>query len=281
MNEGVSIDKNKNRVLGILKTGSRVSNWIVISVGGSLIVPNDINTIFISNFKKVILKQISCGKRFIIVCGGGAIARDYQNAHKRIIRKADDIVLDWIGINATRFNAEFMASVFGDMTYEGIISDPNEGIMTKKPIVFAAGGKPGCSTDYVSVLLAENVGAQRIINLTNTDGVYNTDPNVKNGKKAKMFRNISWNNYLAMIPKKWTPGLSSPFDPVASKKAKRIGLEVVVVNGNNLINLETCLSSCGFKGTTINNLGYVPNLYPYVYKRKNRRARKAGDLDIY
>lgn len=255
----------------------------IISVGGSLIVPrNYVDTVFIWNFRETILKIVNKkNRRFIIVCGGGQIARDYQNVLKGIDPNATDSQLDWIGIQATRLNAQLIASIFGETSDQSVIINPNEKISTNKSIVVAGGWKSGCSTDYVTVLLARNVGARRVINLTNTDGVYDTDPNGENGKKAKMFKNISWNNYLAMIPKKWVPGLSSPFDPVASRKAQEMGLEVVVVNGKNFKNLELCLSSCCFKGTMINNLGYEPNLYPYVDGRKNRRVHRAEDLHIY
>ena len=229
------------------------TNWIVISLGGSLIVQGEINKDFISQFKEVIVKQINLGGRFIIVCGGGRVARDYQNAYKMIASKADNDTADLIGIKATKLNAQLVAGVFEDIADQRVIDNPSKKITTSKSIVFSGGWKPGWSTDYVAVLFAKNVGAQRIINLTNVDGVYDTDPNGENGKNAKMiFENISWNKYLAMIPKKWTPGFSLPFDPIASKEAQRKGIEVMIVNGN-INNLELCLSSCKFKGTMINN----------------------------
>lgn len=253
MKENVGVDKNKNRVFNILKTGTRVSNWVVISVGGSLIVPNEINTIFISNFKEVILKQISYGRRFIIVCGGGKTARDYQNAYKMTVSIANNDTMDWIGINATKLNAHFMANIFESVSDQDIVDNPNEKIVSKKSIVVACGWKPGFSTDCATVLIAKNVGAQKIINLTNADGVYNKDPNVKNGKKAKMFKSISWDNFLTLIPKEWTPGLSSPFDPIASMEAKKNGLEVAIINGKKLVNMELYLEGLSFVGTTIKN----------------------------
>lgn len=255
----------------------------IISVGGSLIIPrNVVNAVFIEKFRKTMLEILKRrNMRFVIVCGGGQIARAYQNVRKGIDPDATNSQLDWIGIQATRLNAQLIASVFGDTADQNIIVNPNKKIWTDKSIVVAGGWKSGWSTDYVSVLLAKNVGARRVINLTNTDGVYDIDPNGGNGKKAKMFKNISWNNYLAMIPKKWAPGLSSPFDPVASRKAQEMRLEVVIVNGNDFTNMKLCLSSCHFKGTIINNLGYVPNLYPYVDGRKKRRVHRAEDLHIY
>lgn len=233
------------------------SNWIVTSLGGSLIVPlGGIDTVFISEFKKVILRQITLGNRFIIVCGGGMIARDYQNAYKRIIRNADDNVLDWIGINATRFNAEFMASIFGDTADQNIIINPNKKISTNKPIVFAGGWKPGCSTDNVAVQLASNVGATQIINLSDIDCVYDTDPKGKNGRKAKKIKNISWYNYLKIIPNERTPGQNSPFDPVASREAQKRNIEVAITNGHKLADFEAYLYPTGsdFMGTRINGI---------------------------
>lgn len=232
------------------------ANWIVISLGGSLIVPlGGIDTVFISEFKKVILRQITLGKRFVIVCGGGRTARDYQNAYKSI-RNTDDIVLDWIGINATRFNAEFITSIFGGVAYEGIINDPNKKIATRKPIVFAGGWKPRCSTDYVAVRLALNVGATQIINLSDIDCVYDTDPKGKNGEKAKRIKNISWNKYLEIIPEEFTSGGNYPFDPKASREAKKRGLEVAIINGHKLADFEEYLYPTGsdFMGTRINGI---------------------------
>ena len=52
----------------------------VISVGGSLIVPEEIDTDFLAIFKQFIIKRIEKGDRFILVAGGGKTARKYQSA---------------------------------------------------------------------------------------------------------------------------------------------------------------------------------------------------------
>ena len=250
-------------------------NWTVISLGGSLIVPNEINTNFISQFKKIITEQINLGKRFIIVCGGGKIARDYQNAYKIIAPVADNDILDWIGISATKFNAQLMAGIFGSIADQNVIDNPNKKIRTKSPVIFAGGWKTGRSTDYVAVLLAQNAKAERIINLTNVDGVYNFG---EDGESKTLFHRITWDDYMAIIPKKWTPGLSTPFDPIASKEAQRKCIEVSVI-GQNLRNFELCLDGEKFKGTTI--VGNSPNLYPYVQNFKKRRLRRTVDTFLH
>jgi len=48
---------------------------IIISLGGSLLVPEGIDAEFIGNFKKFVVSHIKKGYRFILVTGGGRIAR--------------------------------------------------------------------------------------------------------------------------------------------------------------------------------------------------------------
>ena len=49
---------------------------IVISLGGSIVVPEEIDIKFLTEFKNMIERLIKKGYRFIIICGGGSIARD-------------------------------------------------------------------------------------------------------------------------------------------------------------------------------------------------------------
>ena len=68
---------------------------------------------------------------------------------------------------------------------------------------------------------AKTVGARKIINLSNTDYVYNSDPKIN--PNAKKIEKISWTEYRKLIPKEWNPGLNSPFDPIASEMAEKEG----------------------------------------------------------
>ncbi|MEK7157815.1 MAG: UMP kinase [Patescibacteria group bacterium] len=249
--------KNSPVIKKKMKSLMEPTEWIVISLGGSLIVPlGGIDTVFIHEFRGVIHSLVKKGMRFIIVCGGGQTARDYQDALKSIDPDITDIRLDWLGIGATELNAQLVASVFRDIADQNVITEPHKKIVTRVPIVFASGWRPECSTDYVAVILASNVGATQIINLSDIDCVYDTDPKGKNGKKAKRIKNISWSDYLRIIPKKFTAGQKSPFDPVASREAQKRGLEVAIMNGHNLADLESYLYPMGsdFMGTRINGI---------------------------
>ena len=67
------------------------SEYYVISLGGSLIVPKTgIDWKFLKNFRKLIIKEIKKNKKFIIIAGGGNTARDYQPAAGKVAKLTDD-----------------------------------------------------------------------------------------------------------------------------------------------------------------------------------------------
>jgi len=221
---------------------------IIISVGGSLIVPSEIDVLFLRKFRELVLRYVKKGMRVIIVCGGGKTARMYQEAAKKIVRLTNDEI-DWLGIQGTKINAYLVKTIFKKEAYHKIIDNPNEKITSTKKVLVASGWKPGFSTDYDAVLLAKNFGVKKIINLTNIDYVYNKDP--RKFKDAKPLKKISWKELRKIIPNKWSPGLSVPFDPIAAKEAERLKLEVVIMNGKNLRNFENYLLGKPFVGTII------------------------------
>jgi len=139
-------------------------------------------------------------------------------------------------------------SSFGEEAYEKVIHDPNEGIETNRRIIIGAGFEPGSSTDLRAVQLAKRLGAGQVINMSNIDYVYSADP--KKEPDAKKLTSISWSGFRKLVGYKWDPGLNIPFDPIASKEAEQMGLEVIII-GNDMDNLEKVLKGEDFKGTTI------------------------------
>lgn len=219
---------------------------IIISLGGSLVVPGEIDTVFLKNFK-LSLKKYFGKKKFFVLVGGGKICRVYQKALLEFGAKEKS--RDLIGINISRLNAEVVKQLFSDASYSVVVTDPTKKINTNKNIIVGGGYKPGWSTDYVSVLAAKTYGVDTIINLTNVDYVY--DKNPKEFSDAKYFENIDWKSFQQIVGEKWHPGLSMPFDPRASKLAGRLGLKVVMINGQKLERLENFLNNKKFIGTII------------------------------
>lgn len=220
----------------------------IISLGGSIIIPNQIDVPFLKKIKKLVLNYIKKGNRIVLVCGGGSICRLYQNAASKLT-KTNHQDKDWIGIMATRLNAELIRVMFKEWAYEKVIYNPHEKIKTKKKIIIGAGFEPGCSTDTIAVILAKQFKASLVINTTNTDYVYDKDPNKYKG--AQKLEDLSWAEYKRIIGGVFKPGMHAPFDPVASKLAMKYQMEVAIINGKNLGNLKKLLDGKKFVGTTL------------------------------
>lgn len=220
---------------------------IVISLGGSIIVPSEVDVNFLKKFKQMILKSIKV-KRFIIICGGGKTCRKYQDAAGKVTELTHED-LDWLGIHATRLNAHLIRTIFRGYAYSRIIKNPDEKIDLDKPLLIAAGYKPGSSTDFDAVLLAKNFGVKTLINLTDMDYVYDKDPDKY--KNAKPIKQMKWSEYRKISGSVWNPGLSLPFDPVAAREAQKNNLKVAIMNGRNIPNLENFLNGKNFEGTVI------------------------------
>src|SRR3989344_3280354 len=220
---------------------------LVLSLGGSLIFPGRIDTFFLKNFKKIVLKFVRKGYRFVIYAGGGRLARNFQDAAGKIAQlKPED--KDWLGIYATRLNALLLQRIFGQYAETQVMVDPTKHASFKKPVLIAAGWKPGWSTDYDAVLSAHALHIPLLINMTNVDYVYGK--NLKKFKNAKPIKNMAWKELRKIVGSGWKPGLNMPFDPVAAKAAEKIKLKVVIL-GRSLANLSDFLAGKDFKGTTI------------------------------
>ncbi len=221
---------------------------IIVSLGGSLIVPEEIDIEFLKEFRELILKHTKLGKKFIIITGGGKTARRYQKAAAEISQLNEED-LDWIGIHGTRLNAHLLRTIFRDVAHPVRVKNPTKKEKFKEPVLVAAGWKPGCSTDFDAVLLAKTYNAKKLVNLTNIEYVYDKDP--KKFKDAKPVEKISWADFRKIVGDEWDPGLNMPFDPVASKEAQKLGLEVAIMKGSDLKNFEAYINNEKFKGTVI------------------------------
>ncbi len=88
-----------------------------------------------------------------------------------------------------------------------------------------------------------------MVNLTNVDHVYTSDPKTTND--FEVIKEIKWADFRKRFHTEFRSGLHSPFDPVAAMEAEKIGLEVAVMDGKNLLNLRNYLDGKDFVGTKI------------------------------
>ena len=221
----------------------------ILSVGGSIVIPkNGFEVAWLKKFRALILAEVKKGQRFILVIGGGATCRQYQSAAAKVA-KLTSTDLDWLGIKSTVFNAEFVRTLFKGYAYEKVVTNPTRRVKTSRPIIVAAGWKPGCSTDKDAALLAKTYGASEVINLSNIDYVYTSDP--KKNPQAKKIIQTNWPEFRKIIGDKWKPGANLPFDPGAAKAAERLGLAVKFVKGTALGQVKRALSGGRFSGSII------------------------------
>ena len=220
----------------------------VISLGGSLVNPGKINVPYLRDLRKLFLAEIKKGERFFVVVGGGQPARQYQDAGRRITNLNGD-ELDWVGIGATKLNAELVRVIFGDLASDSVMSDPTKKVKNPARVNVFSGWKPGRSTDFDAVKIAEVNGIKTVINLSNVDYVYDSDP--RKNKKAKKLPWLTWQQFQRMFSPKWNPGAHVPFDPTGARLAAKRGIRVIVANGAKLKNLAAVFSGRRFKGTVI------------------------------
>ena len=222
---------------------------IVLSLGGSLIIPDDVNLEYLNKFKKIILKN-SKNYKFVVVCGGGSVARKYIYALRKI--GLNHMFQGFAGISATRMNARFMSYFFKHDQEKGIphkLSELKEDI-SKSNIVFCG------SLEYAPRQTSDSTSAQiagflkcSFINLTNVMGLYNKNP--KEHKDAKLISEISWEEFDKMANKiKYEPGQHFVLDQNASKVILKNKIKTYIL-GKDLTQFDNLLSNKPFIGTTI------------------------------
>ena len=223
---------------------------IVISLGGSLIVPDKIDFKFLENLKKTLRKHYSTHK-FIVVCGGGSIARKYIEALKK--EKKSKYELSQAGIRVTRMNAIFMMQFFGKEANDALPKDMREvkNNILKNSVVICGALRfsENSTSDTTAAKLAHYLKTD-FINITNVNGLFTKDPN--KFKDAKFIPKVSWKEFEKMALKsKYSPGQHFVLDQSAAVIIKKYKISTYIT-GKNLKNLEKILKNKKFEGTIIN-----------------------------
>lgn len=164
----------------------------VISLGGSRIVPDEVDEKFLVRFKKLIDSHPS--QKFVVVTGGGSTARRYIGALKRLDKKTK--TQSMAGIAVTRLHAGFMARFFGKKANEEIPENMGKvkNLLKGNQVVFCGGlrYRKNNTSDGTAAKLAAKIGCS-FINLTNVNGLYTADP--RKDKKAKFIPKMTWKKF--------------------------------------------------------------------------------------
>lgn len=221
---------------------------VVISLGGSQIIKNnEVNVVFLKKFRDIVRKY-SKSYKFVIVCGGGSVARIYING----LKDRDHKLQSFAGISVTRVNARFMSYFFGSDQLDGVPHDLKgvKKFLNKEGIVFCGGLKyqPNQTSDSTAAQIAEKLNAE-FINITNVKGLYSSNP--KTNKNAVFIPEISWKEFHKRANKlKFHPGQHFVLDQKASKIILDKKIKTYII-GDDLRNLDKLLSNKIFEGTII------------------------------
>jgi uridylate kinase len=220
---------------------------IVLSLGGSKIVPDKVDLNFLQDFKRLIEKHKD--KKFVVVCGGGSIARKYIEALKK--DKKSDYLQSLIGISVTRLNARFLSYIFGIDPEKGIPADMKtvKNLLLKNDFVFCGGLRyaPDQTSDTTAARLASYLKAE-FINITNVKGLYTANPH--KDKSAEFIEKITWKEFNKIANKiKFSAGQHFVLDQSAAEEIMKHKIKTIIVG--NLRELEKVLFGKSFSGTTI------------------------------
>ncbi len=216
---------------------------IVLSLGGSLIVPKEIDVAFLKKFKQVLRKNIQKNK-FVVVCGGGSVARKYISALRK--QKINEKMQSMAGISVTRLNARFASYFFGKDVEKGIPHKLRQvkKLLKKQDIVFcgALEYKKEQTSDGTAAEIAAYFNSD-FVNLTNVSGLH--DKNPKKFKNAKFIPKITRKNLNKMVNKiSYKPGQHFVVDHSA--------MRIILKNKIKMYNLDNMLNGKKFKGTIVN-----------------------------
>lgn len=208
---------------------------LVVSIGGSVLTSN-LDPERIRKYASSIQALAKQHTTYIVV-GGGRIARDYITAARDL--GANEVECDIIGIDMTRINAKLLIAAMGNSAYPVPLTsyqDARNAALTGRVVVMG-GLIPGQTTDAVSAVLAEYVGADLLINATSVDGVYTADPNLDS--KAEKISSMTPSQLVDIVIKiNMSAGSNSPLDPLAAKIIQRCGIKTIVIDGREPENIN-------------------------------------------
>ncbi|MFH1222458.1 MAG: UMP kinase [Candidatus Micrarchaeota archaeon] len=221
---------------------------IVLSIGGSCVNPDGKPDVaFVKSIAALIRKS---NEKFGILVGGGRVARDYAAAAREL--GASEFDADEIAIVSTKQNAMLIVQGLKDIAYPVALNDFTKArkAALSSRVVVMGGTIPGITTDTDAVLLAEAIGAKRLVNISNVSGVYSADP--KKDPKAKKFDRMSYDELAALgvASDKRMAGTNFIFDMLACKLISRSKIEAHFVS-KDMKEIENAINGKKHGGTVV------------------------------
>ena len=198
---------------------------IVVSVGGSVLF-RELNSNEISKYAEVISE---CDGKVAVVVGGGELARRYIGALREL--GGNEALCDYVGIEITRINALLLAQAIKKAP-KVIPKDFREAevLLKSYDVVVMGGTFPGHTTDATAALLAEYLGAKKLLIATNVEGVYSEDP--RTNPEAEFYEKLTPEELVEIVYRsKISAGSKSVVDLLAAKVIERSKIPTLIFKG--------------------------------------------------
>lgn len=223
---------------------------VVLSVGGSLLNPGKPDFAFIKELASL-LKKLKARYQLAVVCGGGVPAREQAECIRKL--GGSEFMADETAILSTRSNALLLMAALGEDACPAVAESFKEaaGAMDSGKIALMGGTIPGITTDTDAALLAEGIGAKRIVNLSNVDGIYTGDP--KKDKDARKLKRMSFGQLIQLASQydERKAGTRFIFDVIACKLIARSGIETHFVYGKSIAEVQSAVEGKRHSGTIV------------------------------
>ncbi len=178
--------------------------------------------------------------QLVVVTGGGEVARAYITSAREM--DVPESLCDHLGILTSRLNARLLADALGEYAFPQIPTTIGElkHYFVSGKIVAMGGLTPGHSTNAVAAIAAETVAAELLVNATDVEGVYSSDP--AKDKSAKKLDKVTVSKLTTILSKmEIMAGAYELMDPLALRIIGRSKLRTVVVDGRNPDNVAKAL----------------------------------------
>ncbi len=204
---------------------------IVAKISGKLIAPE--HPELVKEYAEVFRRLAGEGYRIAVVVGGGKVARRYIDAARSL--GSNEAILDLIGIAASRMNAYLLVLALNNLSYPMVARSLEDFLAywSTGKIVVAGGFQPGQSTNAVSAIIAEAIGAKLIVNCTTVDAIYDKDPTVY--RDARRLPRVTATQLSRILEETQSvrAGKYQLLDPIALRIILRSKIYLAVINGKN------------------------------------------------
>lgn len=208
---------------------------MVLKVGGFAFAETQKEPSLVQQYVNL-LKELAGTHQLVVVAGGGSIARSYINVARRM--GVPESLCDQLGILVSRLNARLLVDGLGEHAFPEIPTSVDElkHYFTSGKIVAMGGLQPGHSTNAVAAIAAETVKADLLVNVTDVDAVYTSDPN--RDPSAKRLDEVTVTQLTEILSgNEISAGTYELMDPIALRIIQRSRISTVIVDGRTTDNV--------------------------------------------